>query len=113
MSRYRYTGPLTLSSGTNNMTGVAVITSLPLDLKTLPRAAFMMNWTGSASGTFSVQGSIDGVLYADLGISIPAVAGVAGNTIIDVGYTGVDYVEVIYTNTGGTGSLTIKGSAKT
>ena len=112
MSSYRYTGPLTLLSGTNNMTGVAAITSLPLDTRTIPRAALMMSWTGSASGSFSVQGSVDGTTYADLGISIPSVAGVAGNTFIDVGYTGADYLQVVYTNTGGTGSLTVKGSAK-
>lgn len=110
---YRSINNLTLTPGTaNNMTGVVAITSLPLDIRYMPRACMVASWTGSASGTISIQGSVDGTTYSDMGLGISNVVGVADNRFIDLTETAADYVRLVYTNTGGTGTLTVKGSAK-
>lgn len=110
---YRSINNLTLTPGTaNNMTGTTAITSLVMDIRYMPRACLVAAWTGTASGTISVQGSVDNITFSDMGLGIGNVAGVAGNSFIDLTQTAADYVRLVYTNTGGTGTLTVKGSAK-
>lgn len=114
MSSYRNINALVLTPGTaNNMTGTTAITSLSLDIRYIPRACMVAAWTGTASGTISIQGSLDNTTYSDMGLGISNVAGVADNRFIDLTTTAADYVRLVYTNTGGTGTLTVKGSAKT
>ena len=111
---YRGINNLTLlAPTTNNMTGTTVLsTTLALDIRTMPRACIVASWTGTPNGTFSVQGSVDGILFADMGITVNPAVGSADNRFIDLTETGADFVKLVYTNTSSTGTLTVKGSAK-
>ncbi len=106
------------------MTGTSIVISKVIDARTAYAVALQLYWTG-ATGTFSIQGSMDYQANAlgnnvindgnwdDLGItpaSLPA--GSAGHTLIDIAATGIAYVRVVYTNVSGTGILTGMGGAK-
>ena len=111
MSSYRYIQNSSLLSG-GVMTGTTVLISKALDLRTLKFAALYASWTGTPNGTFSVQGSLDGVNFQDMGIAVNAAVGSAGSRLIDLGGTGVSFVLLQYTNTSSTGTLAVTGSAK-
>lgn len=110
---------------TNNMTGVAVVTSLVMDMRTIYACAIQAKWTGTAVGTFSIQGSLDykpnqaggtplnSGTWDDMGIT-PAnlPAGSANHTLIDIGATGIPFIRIVYTNSSGTGTLTVYGNSK-
>lgn len=111
MSTYRFTPAKTLLAA-GSMTGTSVITSSAIDLQTMHYSGLYASWTGTPNGTFSVQGSLDGVNFADMGITVNAAIGAAGSRAIDIGPTAFGFIRLQYTNTSGTGTLTVVGSAK-
>lgn len=101
----------------NNMTGTVVINGLPLDWRLIRGGSIQVIWTGTPTGTFSVQGSLDYFLgpdgkpgnvgtWDDMGISVTAPSGSAGKALVDITITGIPWVKIVYTNTSGTGTLT-------
>ncbi len=111
MSSYRNIEVCTvLNSGV--MTGTNVLESNPLNIQSLTNAAFEMNWTGTAIGSFKIMVSLSGVNYSDLGVSISDTAGVDGTTVVNLYSLAVKYVKVRYTNASGTGVLNILGTAR-
>lgn len=111
MASYRHIEAATLLSG-GAMTGTSVLTSKAIDCRTLPLVGFSISWTGTPNGTFIVQGSLDGTTFVDMGITVAPAAGAVGNRGVDIGPTAFNYIQVQYTNTSGTGTLTIVGAAK-
>ena len=109
-----YLMPATSVSSTN------VYTSLPLDIREISRFSVQTVFTSGATGTFAIQGSVDyGILGNQSptwstfgGVTMTNPAGVAGGQLVDVPETGVPFVRVVYTNTGGTGTITVLGAAK-
>lgn len=112
--------PTILLARAANMANSDVLTSSPLDLRQWTSASFWGNWTGSPTGTFVVQGSLDygiagsSATWVDLDIDISGQpTGLSGgNVMIDGIRTGLPYMRLKYTNSLGTGSLQIMGSAK-
>lgn len=94
----------------------------------LPGISYDITWTGTPTGTFSVQVSntyaqnADGSIAAagtweDLPVAaivgtLPAPAGSAGHGFIDVVGTQAYAVRLVYTRTSGTGTLTVLAAAK-
>lgn len=117
-------GPKTLIPAVaNNMTGTSVVTSAVLIIRTLACASLQAVWTGTPTGTFVVEGSLDysvdpaGAVkdpgtWNSIGVSLTNPTGSAGSSLVDLALTGIPYVRVTYTNASGTGTLTLTGFAK-
>lgn len=86
----------------------------PVSIESMPQYAVQLVFTGTPTGTFSLQGSNDGGQFDGqtltgvsnwTTISTQAVAA-AGNHMWNVANAGYRWVRVIYTATSGTGSVT-------
>jgi hypothetical protein len=81
------------------------ITGPSTNILHLDRVGFQLLWTGSPTGTFSVQVSNDEVTWADLTLSAAiAAAGSGDNAFIDA-ETGAAFIRVKYSASSGTGTL--------
>lgn len=106
--------PLTAVSSTQTVT--SLVTNIYL--KKLVSLQFV--WTGTLTGTFSVQVSSDydphkptNATWTPMTFSVaPVTAGSAGNVFIDIVATSAVYLRVVYTNASGSGNLTSTISAK-
>lgn len=107
-----------LFSGNQDMTGA--LTSQAIALTQVDNVAVQLAWTGSPTGTFTVQGSIDYVPLPGGGsslnagtwttITLPTTAatgGAAGTLLINMNDLGFPWMRVVYTPTSGTGTLTV------
>lgn len=112
-------GPLViLNQPTVSATGA--YNSTPMDLREITRYSLQTESSGSASGTYTIQGSLDYQLpgvgtptwSTIAGISLTSVAGITANQILDVSETGIPWVRVVYTHTGGSGAVEVLGHAK-
>ena len=101
----------------------ASFTSSTVDVKNLDAIAFQYSWTGATSptGTFKIQGTIDGTNWADLTTTLAAGATATGGLIQMVGpvlsptasqLLCVSKVRVSYTFTSGSGSCDVWVYAK-
>lgn len=93
------------------------ITSDPTNIQYLDNVSIQLNFTGTPTGTFSVQGSLDyqqASPYAkavtgnwiDLTLSpAPAASGSASQILLDLNQLSFPWVRVVYTFSSGTGSL--------
>ncbi len=77
-------------------------------------AAMEVQWTGTAVGTFSVDGSNNGTVWYPTNTEIvnPIGAGSADNTLVDIQRVGFRYLSLSYTNVSGSGALTVTATAK-
>ena len=81
------------------------ITGPSTNILHLDRVGFQLVWTGTPTGTFSVEVSNDEETWAAMTLSVAVTAaGSADNAFLDI-ETGAAYVRVKYTDTSGTGSL--------
>ena len=116
MASYRSFKTAIIPSGA--MTGTTTITSQVFDVQSLEGAAFQPTWTGTPTGTLTVQVSLDYVpspsggtplnagTWTNLGASIPQnPAGSAGNTYIPIYASCAAYIQLSYTNDSGSGVL--------
>lgn len=106
-----------------SMTGT--VTSLPTNLQQMPEVSYDVSWTGSPTGTFSVQVSNTYVQNVDGSVAVagnwnsivlsitPTASGSAGTAFINVAEMAGLWVRLVYTPTGGTGTLnaTVYGKA--
>jgi hypothetical protein len=112
MSRKNILEPYTIFDA-EVMTGTATITSPVTGIKYLDNIAIDLSWTGTPDGTFSVQGSLDGTTWNELGFGTSIVAsGAAGNHQIYINQAPFHHLRVAYTNSSGDGELTGKLTAK-
>jgi hypothetical protein len=117
-------GPkLIIPASTGNMTGTSVITSQVVDWRNTRAGSFQVIWTGTPTGTFSIEGCLDFSLdpggdpdspgtWEDLGIGIGSPSGSPGSDIADLSITGIPFFRLIYTNISGTGTLTAYAHGK-
>ena len=105
-------GPTTLKFGTSStgtMSGTNAISSAPMDCGAIAGVGFQISWTGTPTGTFAFEDSIDGITYFDIGASgWTNPVGSASSFRLDVVGRHGKYIRVTYTNASGTGVLTVK-----
>ena len=90
--------------------------TIPINLKYIDKVAIQLNFTGTPTGAFTINASVDHLqdqsgnvlnagTFIPMSFSTPPVAsGAAGNIILDI-TTAVPYIQIIYTPSGGTGTL--------
>lgn len=112
MPSYRFIAPVTLMNA-QAVSSTTTYKSSALDILTIPNAAFSISWSGTPTGSsLTIEGSLDGTNYSDLGVSITAPAGSASFVVVNMQGLAVRYVRVSYTNASGSGTMTVLGSAK-
>ena len=112
MNRKNILEPYTIFDA-EEMTGTATITSPSTGIKYLDNIAIDLSWTGTPTGTFSVEGSLDGSTWNELGFGTSiAAAGAAGDHQIYINQAPFHYIRVQYTNASGDGALSGKLAAK-
>lgn len=111
------------------MTGTNVLTSVVSNVWYKDSVAIQLQWTGTPTGTFVVQGSLDynpqlaqnsnqsgapnnGTWTSLVLSSTPAASGSSGQALINLNQLGFPYIRTQYTNASGTGVLTGFLSAK-
>jgi len=100
------------------------LTSGAVEVRNQDNIGIQLHWTGTPTGTFAVQVSanhnedINGnILTAGNWVSIPllpaiAAAGAADDAYIDLNQLSAAYIRIVYTRTGGAGSLDAFVTAK-
>lgn len=105
-----------LGSGTlaGTMSSTNTIYSQIVDVATTDNLGLELTWTGTPTGTFQVTGSNSGANFYALTFD-PALtqpAGSAGGYLIDLTQFPFRYILLEYTNSSGTGTLTVYGQRK-
>lgn len=110
MSRKNALAPIPLIVNESMATS---ITSPSIEIQWLDNVCVQLVWTGTPTGTFSVEGSLDQVSWAAL-ILNPTIsaAGSADNALIDLNQLSFPYIRVVYTASSGTGTLNALLGAK-
>ena len=101
------------------MTGTNVLTSTVTDIRNLDNVAIALQFTGTPTGTFAVNGSLDYNTATQVGTWIPltlspapAAAGAASQILINMTGLAFPFIQATYTNTSGTGTLNAFIAAK-
>jgi hypothetical protein len=88
------------------------LTSKVSDISGFDNVAVQLVWTGTPTGTFAVQGSLDynpqlatGTWTALTLSSSPAAAGSASNVLLDLNQLSFPWIRVVYTAVSGSGTL--------
>jgi hypothetical protein len=97
----------------------ADLTTAAIDVRSFPFAAIQAVWTGSPTGTLSIDGSIDNVQnpsqvtnWFPTGTSVTSPTGSADSTLINLQGVGFAWLRLSYTYSSGTGSLSVLMFAK-
>ena len=99
----------TVGIKTGTMTGTATITTNPQNINTYDTLAVAVNWTGTATGTITLQMSADGIQYDNL-VFTPVLtqpSGSGGQFSSAIPCFGFQYFRATYTNVSGTGVLKV------
>lgn len=107
-------GSIPASPGTGTMSSTNTIYSQIINIAKMDNAGLEVTWTGTPTGTFSVQGSVSGKNFYDLTFS-PALAQPAGSGsgyLIDLSGYPFTYILLKYINASGSGVLTVYGQFK-
>ncbi len=87
----------------------STITSSVTDIRYLDNVGIQAVFTGTPTGTFTVNVSLDQVNWDSLTFSAtPVASGTAGSVYMDVNQTSSPYIQLVYTPTSGTGTLNAK-----
>lgn len=95
----------------------ASITSKALDVRYIDNIGIQAIWTGAPTGTVKVQashdakvdgsGAIAGGTWTDIAGATAAPAGGAGSALIALAALAHPFIRIVYTRTGGAGSLDV------
>ncbi len=99
-----------ISAGT--MTGTSVLTSTTIDMSVASLLSLQLVWTGTPNGTAVVQVSNDATTWSSYTITMPSIAGAAGNGAVQLADCAHQFVRVVYTNSSSTGVLTVQACVK-
>lgn len=113
MSKFRILGPVERLN--EEITGTDPVESLPIDVRSMTNAAFQIGYNaggGTLEGSIDIYASVDGTNFEDMGLSITAMAGVAGNAVVNLTTLGITYVKAVIIPTAGTGTVIVTASAK-
>lgn len=97
-----------------SMTGTSTITSSTQTILTYDNIGLQFEWTGTPTGTFSINCSIDDVTFIPLSFSPPLTSpsGSSGNFLVSLNQVPYPYIQVTYTNSSGSGTLDVFISQK-
>ena len=105
-----------LPSGVVNgaMASTNTIYSQIIDISRMDNVGLEVNWTGTPTGTLQVMGSNSGINAYALTFTPPLgqPAGSAGGYLIDLTQYPFKYIMLEYTNSSGSGTLTVYGQNK-
>lgn len=104
----------------------ATVTSGVADIRIFDNVGMQINFTGTPTGTFAVQGSVDYLAdafnpavvknagnWTALTLSpSPVASGAASTILLDLNQLSFPYIRVVYTKTSGTGTLNVYVSGK-
>lgn len=93
-----------------NATSLATtFTSSSQDVVSCRRLCFQISWTGSSPvGSLKVQGSNDGITFADdPEVSPVSISGASGSALIKIDNVSYNFAQLVYTSTSGTGTIDI------
>lgn len=83
-----------------------VTQSTPTNIQYLDNVSIQLNFTGTPTGTFQVQVSLDKANWIALSLSpTPGATGAAGNILLDLNGLSMPWIRVAYLSTSGTGTL--------
>lgn len=99
-----------INAGT--MTGTSVLTSSTIDMSVASLLSLQLVWTGTPNGTAVVQVSNDASTWSSYTITMPSIAGSAGNGAVQLADCAHQFVRCVYTNSSSTGVLTVKACVK-
>lgn len=99
-----------INAGT--MTGTSAITSSTVDMSFSSLLSLQLVWTGTPNGSVVVQVSNDATTWSSYTITMPSIAGSAGNGAVQLADFAHQFVRVVYTNSSSTGVLTVKACVK-
>lgn len=95
------------------MTGTDVLTSSSVGVNYLDNVAIDLRWTGTPTGTFVVESSLDDSIWSELDFGSPiSASGAAGDHQIYINQAPFYYLRVKYTNASGNGLLAGKINGK-
>jgi hypothetical protein len=96
------------------VSGAGTYRSDTIDMLCMQTAAFEIQWTGDPTGTLSVDGSNEGTVWYPTGTDVngPMGNGATDNTLVDLQRVSFRYLSLSYTNSSGSGTLTVKAIAK-
>ena len=86
------------------------LVSSPTIVKYMDNVSYQAVYVGTATGTFDVEVSHDGVNWSALGLAIPLSGG--SPQFIDINQTGAAQVRFKYTRAAGSGTLNVTVTAK-
>jgi len=98
------------------MTGTTTVTSSPQNVENFDNVGLEIVWTGTPTGTITIQGSISqsipgavAVSYTDLTFAplLDQPAGSAGRYLVNVATYAMPFIRVNYVNTSGSGTLNV------
>ena len=90
------------------------ITSDPVDVLYSDNVGVQLVFTGTPTGNFYVQGTIDGSTWTALDFgTIPTAAGAAGDHLLNMNNLPYQQIRVFYDRSSGTGTLDVYVMAKT
>lgn len=99
---------------TNGDMSQTSISSDVINVLYLDNIGLQIEWTGTATGTITVQASIDGTTYYALTFD-PALAQPAGSAsgyLVSLNQLPYKYFKVVYTKSSGTGTMNVYCSIK-
>lgn len=105
------TGSIPSGSVGGAMASTNVIYSNILEISRMDNIGLQVDWTGTPTGTFEVMASNDGVTFHAITFnpSLAQPAGSAGGYLVNINQFSWRYIMLRYTNTSGTGTLTVFG----
>ena len=89
------------------------VTSDATNIQFLDAVAYQLIWTGTPTGSFSVQGTVDGTNWDDLTLSTNISAAGSGDTaLVSLSDLPFKQIRVKYTASSGSGTLDVHVMAK-
>ncbi len=96
------------------ISGTATVTSAIQNFNNLDNLFIQIRFTGTPTGTFSVEGSADGIIF-DTFVFTPALTQPSGGALaygINMNQIPAGWFRVVYTNSSGSGTLSVIYFAK-
>lgn len=91
----------------------ANVSTLAIDCYMMDTASFVMNFPVGLACDITIEGSIDGITFVDIGVVIQPVDGVAAESrFANVFQNALSYIRVSMSNVVGSGVVTITAQAK-
>lgn len=88
-----------------NVPTLATTTSATIDISNIVAFAIQFTWTGTPTGTVSINASCDGTNWTLIPNSSSATGAGPGTFLVNYFEAGFRYIQAVYTNTSGTGTV--------